>query len=87
MTSADGSAGRPRLLRRGRRRGRTVTDPQDMRVSHTERAAVTDELSRYYSEGRLDDDEFSLRLDRALKANTYQDLAGLLHDVPPSLDM
>jgi Domain of unknown function (DUF1707) len=84
MASADGGSGQPRRLRRGLPLGGKVANPQDMRVSHADRAAVTDELSRHYSEGRLDDDEFSLRLDRALKAKTYHDLAGLLQDVPPA---
>jgi hypothetical protein len=61
---------------------RSQPDHRDMRVSDADRAAVADELSRHYGEGRLDQDEFSQRLDQAMTARTYQDLTGLLHDLP-----
>lgn len=56
---------------------------QNLRVSDADRAALADELSRHYSHGRLDQEEFSRRLDQAMAARTYQDVAGLLYDLPP----
>jgi ferric-dicitrate binding protein FerR (iron transport regulator) len=56
------------------------------RVSDAERADVTDELSRHFTEGRLDEEEFGHRLDAAMHAVTYRDLAGLLQDLPPAGD-
>lgn len=56
-------------------------DP-DVRVGDAERAAIADQLARHYSEGRLDDAEFSERLDRAMAAKTAADLGELLADLP-----
>ena len=61
-------------------RGPSV-DPQ-LRVSDAERAEVADRLSKHYSDGRLDQAEFNERLDRAMKAKTQADLAGLFTDLP-----
>jgi hypothetical protein len=61
---------------------RGVADHGDLRVSDADRAAIADELSRHYGEGRLDQGEFSQRLDQAMSATTFRDLAGLLHDLP-----
>jgi hypothetical protein len=54
----------------------------DLRVSDAERAQVADQLSRHYTEGRLDQDEFGHRLDQAMTAKTYRDFTGLLRDLP-----
>jgi uncharacterized membrane protein YoaK (UPF0700 family) len=54
-----------------------------MRVSDAERAEMADTLSKHYAEGRLDDAEFKMRLDRAMAAKTRADLNGLLVDLPP----
>ena len=54
----------------------------DERVSDAERTAVADELSKHYTEGRLDQEEFDQRLNQAMAAKTYRDLAGLLQDLP-----
>src|SRR5215471_7153623 len=59
----------------------TFTDPQ-MRISDADRADVADRLSKHYSDGRLDQAEFNERLDRAMKAKTQADLAGLFTDLP-----
>jgi len=59
----------------------TVVDPQ-MRISDADRADVADRLSQHYSDGRLDQAEFNERLDRAMKAKTQSDLAGLFTDLP-----
>ena len=43
---------------------------------------MADRLSRHFAEGRLDEAEFKLRLDRAMGAVTRGDLAGLFGDLP-----
>jgi DUF1707 SHOCT-like domain len=53
-----------------------------MRVSDAERTEVADRLSKHYSDGRLDEAEFSERLDKAMKAKTQSDLSGLFADLP-----
>jgi hypothetical protein len=53
-----------------------------MRVSDAERAEVTDRLSQHFSDGRLDEAEFHERVDRAMKARTRADFAGLFDDLP-----
>jgi hypothetical protein len=53
-----------------------------MRISDAERAEVSDRLSQYYSDGRLDEAEFSKRLDQAMHAVTQSDLNGLFDDLP-----
>ena len=59
----------------------TPSDP-NIRVSHAERTEVADRLSRHYGDGRLDEEEFNERLDRAMKAKTHADLDGLFDDLP-----
>ena len=63
-------------------RRRTSADP-NLRVSDAERTAVADRLSRHYGDGRLDQEEFNERLERAMHAKTQADLSGLLDDLPP----
>lgn len=53
-----------------------------LRVSDAERAEIADTLSKHYSDGRLDSDEFSQRLDGAMSAKTQADLHGLVADLP-----
>lgn len=53
-----------------------------MRVGDAERADIADRLARHFSDGRLDEAEFSERLDRAMHAKTVADLSGLLSDLP-----
>src|SRR5262252_385173 len=57
------------------------TDP-NMRVSNADRTEVTDGLSKHYADGRLDEEEFNERLDRAMKAKTRSDLDGVFDDLP-----
>ena len=64
------------------RSGRAGGSRIDLRVSDAERAEVADQLSRHYGAGRLDDAEFSARLDHVMAATTYRDLAGVLQDLP-----
>lgn len=54
----------------------------NMRVSDAERTEVADCLSKHYSDGRLDETEFSKRLDRAMNATIQSDLDGLFEDLP-----
>jgi hypothetical protein len=72
----------------GRGRGPAFRHPAirlDLRVSDAERAEVADQLSHHYGAGRLDDQEFSERLDRVMGATTYRDLGGVLQDLPGSV--
>jgi len=55
-----------------------------MRVSNADRTEVADRLSKHYGDGRLDEDEFNERLDRAMKAKTQADLHGIFADLPDS---
>lgn len=58
--------------------------PRDrsLRVGDKERDAVGELLRQAHVEGRLDADEFQVRLERCLTAKTYADLDGLIADVP-----
>jgi Flp pilus assembly protein TadB len=58
----------------------------ELRASDAERNAVADQLSRHFADGRLDQPEFSARLERAMGAVTRGDLDGLFHDLPASAD-
>lgn len=75
--------GAPRRDTSGRDRPRRDTwfDPE-LRIGDAERAEVADRLAAHYSEGRLDDGEFSDRLDQAMTAKTAAELGGLLADLP-----
>jgi Domain of unknown function (DUF1707) len=62
---------------------RRIGYPQpDLRVSDAERSDVADRLGRHYADGRLDQDEFNERVDRAMSAKTQSDLSGLFDDLP-----
>jgi Domain of unknown function (DUF1707) len=58
--------------------------PRDrlLRVGDRERDAVSEILRRAHVEGRLDNDEFQVRVERCLTAKTYADLDGLIADFP-----
>jgi hypothetical protein len=56
-------------------------DP-NLRIGDAERTEVADRLAKHFGDGRLDEAEFSDRLDRALHAKTMTDLTGLLADLP-----
>jgi Domain of unknown function (DUF1707) len=58
----------------------TVESP--MRVSDAERQRAIDELRRHCGAGRIDMDEYSARLERALAATTLAELDDLLADLP-----
>jgi hypothetical protein len=53
-----------------------------VRVSDADRNEVADRLAKHYSEGRLDQGEFSERLDRVMSAKTRADLGTVLADLP-----
>ena len=65
---------------------RAVWPGSQMRVGDAERSAIADRLAKHFSDGRLDEDEFNDRLDRAMRATTMADLTGLLADLPDAED-
>jgi hypothetical protein len=63
----------------------TAASGQDhgrLRASRADREQVIDVLKAAFVQGRLDRDEFDLRVGRALAARTYADLAALTADIP-----
>jgi hypothetical protein len=77
----DADFGPPRFGWYGGPRRAGAPDP-NMRVSDAERTQMADELSKHYADGRLDEAEFKVRLDKAMSAKTRSDLSGLLVDLP-----
>jgi Domain of unknown function (DUF1707) len=61
---------------------RTMREHESLRASDADRDAVTDRLREAAGEGRLEPDELEQRVDRALRARTYGELAELLADLP-----
>ncbi|MEV0830438.1 DUF1707 SHOCT-like domain-containing protein [Nonomuraea rubra] len=59
----------------------------DLRVSHDEREAVVERLNTAAAEGRIDLGELDVRLELALNAKTYADLAPLTADLPPDVPL
>ena len=59
--------------------------PGRLRASHADREQVIEVLKAAFVQGRLDRDEFGLRMGRALASRTYGDLAILTADVPAPL--
>ena len=57
----------------------------NLRLSDADRAAVADRLAKHYADGRLDEAEFSERVDRAMSAKTQSDLTGLFFDLPSTV--
>jgi uncharacterized Tic20 family protein len=55
-----------------------------LRVSHAEREPVIERLKQAYAEGRLDHDEFDLRIHLAMTAKTRADLATVTADLSPA---
>jgi uncharacterized protein DUF1707 len=52
------------------------------RVGDEDRERASSELRRHFTEGRLDTDEFSARLDEVWSARTAADLGHALRDLP-----
>ena len=61
---------------------RGPTHNPNMRIGDAERNQIAEQLSKHYSDGRLDAAEFQERLDKAMSAKTRGDLSGLLADLP-----
>jgi hypothetical protein len=62
--------------------GRGLSGPGALRVSHEDRDQVAEALRVAAGDGRLTGDELDERLERALTARTFDDLAGLVADLP-----
>jgi hypothetical protein len=56
-----------------------------LRASHADREQAIDVLKAAFVQGRLDRDEFDLRVGRALASRTYADLAALTVGIPARL--
>jgi hypothetical protein len=56
-----------------------------LRATHVDREQASDVLKTAFVQGRLDRDEFGLRVDRALASRTYADLAAITADIPARL--
>jgi uncharacterized Tic20 family protein len=56
----------------------------DLRVSDAEREPVIQRLQDAYAEGRLDEDEFDLRVQLAMTGKTRRDLGAVLQDLVPA---
>jgi hypothetical protein len=54
----------------------------DLRASHADREQVIDTLKTAFVQGRLDRDEFDLRVDQAFASRTYAELAAVTADIP-----
>jgi hypothetical protein len=62
--------------------GATPVGRRALRVSHEDRDQVAEALRVAAGDGRLTSDELDERLEKALTARTYDDLAPLLSDLP-----
>ena len=59
-----------------------------MRAAHADREQVIEMLKAAFVHGRLDSEEFDLRIGRALASRTYADLTALTADLPaPTADL
>jgi DUF1707 SHOCT-like domain len=63
-------------------RGDEVVAPGDLRASHQDRDRVVEALRVAAGDGRLTAEELDQRLDLALTARTYSELAALTRDLP-----
>jgi hypothetical protein len=77
---------RPKLASAGPRPAAPplLLDPSaaELLASDAEREHVTGVLQRGVAEGRLSIEDFEVRLDRALRAQTFGELAPLIRDLP-----
>jgi uncharacterized Tic20 family protein len=55
----------------------------DLRVSDAEREPVIERLQDAYAEGRLDEDEFDMRVQLAITAKTRNELGAVTRDLAP----
>src|SRR6266702_4666433 len=63
-------------------RGDEVTSPGELRASHEDRDRVVELLRVAAGDGRLTAGELDARLEKALTARTYGELAALTKDLP-----
>ncbi|OKI04605.1 hypothetical protein A6A06_07500 [Streptomyces sp. CB02923] len=59
----------------------------ELRASHSDREAVVEQLREAAAEGRIDLAELDTRLEQALTAKTFADLAPLTADLPRSVSV
>ncbi len=55
----------------------------DLRVSDAERESAIQRLQHAYAEGRLDEDEFDMRVQLAITSKTRSQLGGVTRDLEP----
>jgi hypothetical protein len=60
----------------------TADQVATMRASHADRERTVDVLKSAFAEGRLGTDEYNDRVDQVYRAQTYGELAGVVHDLP-----
>jgi hypothetical protein len=60
-------------------------DRGHLRASHADREQIIGALQVAFVQGRLDKDEFDLRVGRAFESRTYAELAGITADLPAGL--
>jgi Domain of unknown function (DUF1707) len=58
-----------------------------LRASHADREQVIGSLKAAFVQGRLDKDEFDLRVGQALASRTYAELAAVTADIPAGPDL
>jgi hypothetical protein len=63
--------------------GATRSSVPDLRVSDAERDAAVAELGEHFQAGRLDQEEYSERMAKALNSRTASELSALMKDLPP----
>jgi hypothetical protein len=56
-----------------------------MRASHADREQVIETLKAAFVQGRLDRDQFDLRVSQTFASRTYAELATLIADIPARL--
>src|ERR1700735_3664482 len=62
--------------------GREVLARENLRASHEDRDQIVEELRDAAGDGRLDGEELEQRVEAALTARTYGELAALVADLP-----
>ncbi len=77
---ADHPAYRPRTQLSGQRRA--AVPYAAMRASDADRERLVEMLKTAFTEGRLSQDEYTFRMERAYTAKTYGDLDALIVDLP-----
>jgi hypothetical protein len=56
-----------------------------VRAAHADREQVIETLKAAFTQGRLDNDEFGLRVSQAFTSRTYAELAAITADIPAGL--